>query len=78
MLVCLPQVKINYEKGHIGLFTFDRKGSWSYEINNDLTKSNETLADELMNDSLTHSFIGWPYAKPDTTAQKIKENFSSI
>lgn len=77
VLVCLPQVKINYEKGHIGLFTFDRKGSWSYEINNDLTKSNETLADELMNDSLTHSFIGWPYAKPDTTAQKIKKNFSS-
>ena len=76
VLVCLPQVKINYEKGHIGLFTFDRKGSWSYEINNDLTKSNETLADELMNDSLTHSFIGWPYAKPDATAQKIKKNFS--
>lgn len=76
VLVCLPQIKINYEKDHIGLFTFDRKGSWSYEINHDLTKSNETLADELMNDSLTHSFIGWPYAKPDVTAQKIKKNFS--
>ena len=30
-----------------------------------------------MNDSLTHSFIGWPYAKSDVTALKIKKNFSS-
>jgi membrane protein len=77
VLVCLPQIKINYEKGHIGLFTFDRKGSWSYEIGNDVMKSNETLADELMNDSLTYAFIGWPYPKPDVTALKIKKNFSS-
>mgnify|MGYP000979159544 CR=1 FL=1 len=39
-------------------------------------KSNETLADELMNDSLTYAFIGWPYPKPDVTALKIKKNFS--
>lgn len=76
VLVCLPQTKINYEKGHIGLFTFDRNGAWSYEMNNELTKANEKLVDELTNESLTYFFIGWPYAKPDATAQKIKKNFS--
>ena len=28
ILICLPQIKINYDLGHIGLFTFDKIGSY--------------------------------------------------
>lgn len=75
-IVCLPQIKINYEKGHLGLFPFDRRGAWGYELAGDFTKSDDTLADQLMDLSLTSDFtMAWLYKRTDPTAIKIKENF---
>ena len=39
-VICIPQIKLNYGNGHIGLFSYDKKGSWS--------KGNESLKDELV------------------------------
>ena len=66
-ITSIPQIGLNYANGHIGLFSYDKKGSWS--------KKDETLKDEIMDGTLTNAFSGWPYALSDVTAQKIKRHF---
>ena len=67
ILICLPQAKINYEKGKISLFSYDDKGSW--------TQKDESLKDEIIDGTLTNTFSGYPYSLSDATAQKIKKTF---
>jgi len=69
LITCIPQIGLNYRNSHIGLFSYDKKGSWS--------KKDATLKDEIVDGTLTNAFSGWPYALSDITAQKIKRHFVS-
>lgn len=64
---CLPQVKINYDLGHIGLFPFDRIGSYA---------PNEKLIVCLINESMRDLFLTYPMLTGDKTSQQILINFS--
>lgn len=67
ILICLPQVKINYDLGHIGLFPFDRVGSYV---------PNEKLVVYLINESMRNFFLTYPMGLGDRTSQQILINFS--
>lgn len=67
ILICLPQVKINYDLGHIGLFPFDRVGSYV---------PNEKLVVCLINESMGNFFLTYPMGLGDRTSQQILMNFS--
>ena len=67
ILICLPQVKINYDLGHIGLFPFDRVGSYV---------PNEKLVVYLINESMRNFFLTYPMLIGDRTSQQILINFS--
>ena len=67
ILICLPQVKINYDLGHIGLFPFDRVGSYV---------PNEKLVVCLINESMRDLFLTYPMLIGDKTSQQILINFS--
>lgn len=69
ILICLPQIKINYDLGHIGLFPFDKIGS--YKI-----APNEKLIVFLINESMRNSFLSYPMGLGDITSQQILINFS--
>ncbi len=66
ILICLPQIKINYDLGHIGLFPFDEIGSYV---------PNEKLTTFLINETMRGSFTGYPFIRGDITAQQILKNF---
>ena len=66
-IVCLPQIKLNYENGHTGLFSYDKKGSW--------IRKDESLKDEIINHTLRNTIVTWPYSTSDVTAQRILNNF---
>lgn len=68
-LICLPQVKINYDLGHIGLFPFDKIGSY-------ILAPNEKLIVFLINESMRNSFLTYPMGLGDRTSQQILINFS--
>ena len=67
IFICLPQVKINYDLGHIGLFPFDRVGSYV---------PNEKLVVCLINESMRDLFLTYPMLIGDKTSQQILINFS--
>lgn len=67
IFVCLPQVKVNYDLGHIGLFPFDKIGSYV---------PNEKLVSYLINESMRNLFLTYPMALGDRTSQQILINFS--
>lgn len=67
ILICLLQIKINYDLGHIGLFTFDRVGSYVPD---------EKLIVYLINESMRNSFLSYPMTIGDKTSQQILINFS--
>ncbi|RRD40752.1 hypothetical protein EII29_02120 [Leptotrichia sp. OH3620_COT-345] len=69
IIVCIPQIKINYETGHIGLFSYDKKGSFV---------KGETLKESHLNGVTRYSFTGWPYISQDKTAQRILKEFSDL
>lgn len=66
-VICVPQIKLNYGNGHIGMFSYDKKGSWS--------KKDESLKDEIINHTLRNLLVTWPYSTSDVTAQRILNNF---
>lgn len=66
-VVCIPQIILNYHSGHIGLFSYDKVGSFL---------ENETLKQTHLNLMGTTSFVAWPYHTSDITAQKIFIEFS--
>lgn len=67
ILICLPQIKINYDLGHIGLFPFDRVGSYV---------PGEKLVVCLINESMRDLFLTYPMLIGDKTSQQILINFS--
>ena len=67
VFVCLPQVKINYDLGHVGLFPFDKIGSYV---------PNEKLIVCLINESMRDLFLTYPMLASDKTSQQILINFS--
>lgn len=67
IFICLPQIKINYDLGHIGLFPFDRIGSYV---------PNEKLTVFLINESMRGLFLTYPMLLGDKTSQQILINFS--
>ena len=50
VLICLPQIKINYDLGHIGLFPFDKIGSYK-------PVPDEKLIVYLINESMRNCFL---------------------
>ena len=68
-LICLPQIKINYDLGHIGLFTFDRIGSYK-------PVPDEKVTIFLINESMRNFFLTFPMGLGDRTSQQILINFS--
>ena len=68
-LICLPQIKINYDLGHIGLFTFDRIGSYK-------PIPDEKVTIFLINESMRNFFLTYPMGLGDRTSQQILINFS--
>ena len=69
ILICLPQVKINYDLGHIGLFTFDKIGSYK-------PVPDEKVTVFLINESMRNFFLTYPMGLGDRTSQQILINFS--
>lgn len=69
ILICLPQIKINYDLGHIGLFTFDRIGSYK-------PIPDEKVTIFLINESMRNFFLTYPMGLGDRTSQQILINFS--
>ena len=67
ILICLPQIKINYDLGHIGLFPFDRVGSYV---------PGEKVTVFLINESMRNFFLTYPMGLGDRTSQQILINFS--
>lgn len=67
IFVCLPQIKINYDLGYIGLFPFDKIGSYV---------PNEKLVSYLINESMRNLFLTYPMHLGDKTSQQILINFS--
>nr|WP_314113534.1 hypothetical protein [uncultured Leptotrichia sp.] len=63
--ISVPQIKINYDKGHIGIFPYDTEKSWN----------NHSLTQELMNYSIFSAVSGHPYFATDPMIPKISENF---
>lgn len=66
--ICFPQIKINYDTGHIGLFSYDKKGSFLEE---------ETLKQTHLNLMAKTSFVAWPYPVPDKMSQNMLYEFSN-
>lgn len=69
ILICLPQIKINYDLGHIGLFTFDKIGSYK-------PVPDEKVTVFLINESMRNFFLTYPMGLGDRTSQQILINFS--
>jgi membrane protein len=69
ILICLPQIKINYDLGHIGLFPFDKIGSYK-------PAPDEKLIVYLINESMRNFFLTYPMGLGDRTSQQILINFS--
>ena len=69
ILICLPQIKINYDLGHIGLFTFDKIGSYK-------PVPDEKVTVFLINESMRNFFLTYPMLIGDRTSQQILINFS--
>jgi len=67
-LICIPQIKINYDTGHIGIFAYDKKGSFL---------KGETLKQTHLNLMAKTSFVAWPYPVPDKTSQDMLREFSN-
>ena len=65
--ISIPQIKINYDKGHIGIFPYDTEKSWG----------NYSLTQSLLSTSLNTTLTGWPYLVKDEMTQKISENFGT-
>ena len=66
-IISIPQIKINYDKGHIGSFPYDTEKSWG----------NYSLTQSLLSTSLNTTLTGWPYLVKDEMTQKISENFGT-
>ena len=66
-IISIPQIKINYDKGHIGIFPYDTEKSWG----------NYSLTQSLLSTSLNTTLTGWPYLVKDEMTQKISENFGT-
>ncbi|WP_369712966.1 hypothetical protein AB8B23_00320 [Leptotrichia sp. HSP-342] len=71
ILIAFPQAVINFKQGHIGLFPYDKRGSYN-------RSRNFTLVEEHINDSLKLTLVYiYPYKyNPDNTALKLKNNFT--
>ena len=69
VLICLPQIKINYDLGHIGLFPFDKIGGYK-------PAPDEKLIVYLINESMRNFFLTYPMGLGDRTSQQILINFS--
>ena len=66
-IISIPQIKINYDKGHIGMFPYDTEKSWG----------DYSLTRSLMSTSLNITLTGWPYLVKDGMTQKMSENFGT-
>ena len=66
-IISIPQIKINYDKGHIGMFPYDTEKSWE----------GYSLTRSLMSTSLNITLTGWPYLTKDGMTQKMSENFGT-
>ena len=64
-IISIPQIKINYDKGHIGMFPYDTEKSWG----------NYSLTQGLINHSIFGTIGGYPYYAKDPMIPKIDENF---
>ena len=64
-IISVPQIKINYDKGHIGIFPYDTEKSWG----------NYSLTQGLINHSIFGTIGGYPYYAKDPMTPKIAENF---
>lgn len=69
IFICLPQIKINYDLGYIGLFPFDKMGSYG-------PVPDERLTVFLINESMRDLFLTYPMLVGDKTSQQILINFS--
>ena len=68
LIVCIPQIGMNYLLGHIGIFPFDHVGSYVPK---------EKLSVFLINQTMREYFVGWPVGRGNITAQQILKNFSN-
>ena len=64
-IISIPQIKINYDKGHIGMFPYDTEKSWG----------DYSLTQGLINHSIFATIGGYPYYATDPMTPKIAENF---
>ena len=64
-IISIPQIKINYDKGHLGMFPYDTEKSWG----------EHSLTHGLMNHSIFVTIGGYPYYAKDPMTPKIAENF---
>lgn len=64
-IITIPQIKINYDGGHIGIFPYETEKSWH----------NYRLTDVLSSHALNKIITGPPYVVVDAATQKISENF---